>query len=65
MESVAIVAERISTRLSRIYSHNVRACVRTCQSRSGMSICTHLHSRARDSCVTCMMMEARAGRARD
>ena len=30
-----------------IYSRNVRVYVRTCRSRSGMSICTHLHSRAR------------------
>ena len=31
----------------------VRTYVRTCWSRLGMSICTHLHSRARNSCVTC------------
>ena len=30
-----------------IYSHNVCSCVCTCPSRSGMSIWTHLHSRAR------------------
>ena len=31
----------------------VRTYVRTRRSRLGMSICTHLHSRARNLCVTC------------
>ena len=31
----------------------VRTYVRTCWSRSGMLICTHLHSHARNSFVTC------------
>ena len=40
-------------------------CVYMCRSRSGMSICAHLHSRARNSCVTCTVDEAHVGGARD
>ena len=64
------IAERISARLWMRDLFSQCTCVgtctyiRTCQSRSGMPICTHLHSRARNSCITCMMMEACAGETR-
>ena len=38
----------------RIYSCTIRAYVRTCLSRSGMSICTHVRTcTLRNSCVMC------------
>ena len=44
---------------------NIRKNICTCPSRSGMSICNHLHSRTRNSCVTSKMIKAHTGGARD
>ena len=60
-----VIAERISARLWMRDLFSQCKCVRTCRSRSGMSICTHLHSRARslrNSRVTGWRLRSRTGK---